>query len=64
MHPFSQNAAGAVVLAAGQEKLAQKRKRESEASDAQFNACYTKRYHAQLPRVGCARHGSYCFSIA
>ena len=38
--------------------------RNLSKGDAQCNACYTKRYHAQLPRVGCASHCSYCFPVA
>ena len=71
-YPVPQNAAGAAVLAAGQEKVEQKRKRDEVAresakrrqGDAQCNACYKARYHAQLPRLGCARHCSYCFPMA
>ena len=38
--------------------------RNQSKGDAQCNACYTKRYRAQLPRVGCASHCSYCFPVA
>ena len=38
--------------------------RNLSKGDAHCNACYKMRYHAQLPRMGCARHCSYCFSIA
>ena len=38
--------------------------RNLSKGDAQCNACHKERYHAQLPRLGCARHCSYCFPMA